>query len=183
MDTNGNPKTEVHAQDRRIAELRKAVQAAFPAKAYTGRVTCYDDELCSELRQDQAILEEDQDIFRALKGRKWTEVPKQLIENLPDGHALLSDDAFPVFLPAWLCRALDDLDGQNEVRNFVVFAFSPRYDKVPDMTDHVLHRLQLLNLEQRRVLRLLLVEFTERGTPPFVRSLAAKAVTLIDTLR
>ena len=182
MGINGNHKTRAEGQEGWIVALRESIRRAFPAVVYTGKVTRYDDELSSELREDQAILDEDQDLFKALKGRRWTEVPKQLLETLPDGHALLSDEAFVVFLPAWLCRALDDIDGQNEVRNFVVYAFSPRHDMVPEMTDHTLHRLQLLNPEQRRVVRSLLVAFTERGTPPFVRALAAKAVTIIDSL-
>jgi len=182
MDINGNHKTRAQGQEGRIATLRESIRRAFPADAYIGTVTRYDHELSSELRENQAILDEDQDLFRALKGRRWTEVSKQLLEKMPDGYELLSDEAFAVFLPAWLCRALDDIDGQNEVRNFVVYAFSPKHDMVPDMTDHTLHRLQLLNSEQRRVVRSLLVEFTERGTPPLVRALAAKGVALIDTL-
>jgi hypothetical protein len=182
MGINGNDKTRAQGQEKRIAALRESIRRAFPADVYTGKVTPYDNELSFELREDQAILDEDQDLFRALKGRRWTEVPKQLLESLPDGYVLLSDEAFAVFLPAWLCRALDDIDGENEVRNFVVYAFSPRHDMVPDMRDHKVHRLQLLNPEQRRVVRSLLVEFAERGTPPFVRALATKAVTLIDSL-
>jgi hypothetical protein len=49
------------------------------------------------------------------------------------------------------------------------------------MTWFTVRRLQILNSKQRDTLRSLLMEFTERGTSPFVRALAAKAVALIDT--
>jgi len=168
--------------NEQISRLRESIRRAFPAEPYVGKVTEYDDELSSELREDQAILDEDQYLFRALKGAKWTEVPKQLLENLPDGYELLSDEAFVAFLPAWLARALDDMDSENDVRNFVVYAFSPKTDMVPDTTDRILGRLRLLSSEQRSVVRSLLVEFCERGTAPFVRALAVKAVALIDKL-
>jgi len=74
------------------------------------------------------------------------------------------------------------MDSENDVRNFVVYAFSPKTDMVPDTTDRILGRLRLLSSEQRSVVRSLLVEFCERGTAPFVRALAVKAVALIDKL-
>jgi hypothetical protein len=182
MGINGNHSRQVQGEEGRIAVLRESIRRAFPADTYTRRVTPHDDELSSELREDQAILEEDQDLFRAFKGRNWTEVPKQFLESLPDGLPLLTDEAFVAFLPAWLVCSLENIDGENEVRNFVVYNFSPRPEMVPDMTWFIKNRLQLLNPEQRRVVRSLLLEFTERGTSPFVKALAAKGVSLIDTL-
>jgi hypothetical protein len=167
----GDKSGGVGGANERISRLRESIRRAFPAETYVGNVTQYDDELSSELREDQAILDEEQDLFRALKGRKWTEVPKELFENLPSGYGLLSGEAFVAFLPAWLSRALDDMDGENEVRNFLVYAFT-------DTTG----QLRLLSPEQRSVVRSLLVEFCERGTAPFVRALAVKAVALIDKL-
>jgi hypothetical protein len=164
---------QVGGSNEQISRLRESIRRAFPAETYVGNVTQYDDELSSELREDQAILDEEQDLFRALKGRKWTEVPKELLENLPSGYGLLSGEAFVAFLPAWLSRALDDMDVENEVRNFLVYGFD---------TMTILGQLRLLSPEQRSVVRSLLVEFCERGTAPFVRALAVKALALIDKL-
>lgn len=164
---------QVSGSNEQISRLRESIRRAFSAETYAGKVTQYDDELSSELLEDQAILDEDQDLFRALKGRKWTEVPKELLENLPSGYGLLSGEAFVAFLPAWLAHALDDTDGENEVRNFLVYAFD---------TMTILGQLRLLSPEQRSVVRSLLVGFSERGTAPSVRARAVKAVALIDTL-
>jgi hypothetical protein len=167
----GDKSDRVGGADEQVSRLRQSIRRAFPAETYEGKVTNYDEEVSSELTESQDILDEDQDLFRALKGRKWTEVPRQLLKNLPSGYGLLSDDAFAAFLPAWLSRSLDDMDGENEVRNFVVYAFSS-----------TVVRLRLLSPEQRVVVRSLLMEFCERGTAPFVRALAVKAVALIDKL-
>ena len=174
---------EARAADEKIERLRESIRRAFPAETYTGEVTRYDSELSSELREDQESLEEDQDLFRALKGRKWTEVPRESLQHLPDGYVLLSDKAFVAFLAFWLVRALENMDGENEDRNFLVYAFSPKYDMTPDMTYRVFERLRFLNSEQRQAVRSLLMEFTERGTVPFVRNLAVQAVALIDSLQ
>lgn len=149
---------------------------------YDGNVTPHDDKLISKLAEDQAILEDDQDVFKALKGHKWTEIPNEILESQPDGYVLLADEAFAAFVPAWLLRALDNIDGESEVRNFFVYAFSPKHDMVPNTTEIVLHRLRLLNVEQRSVVLSLLTEFTKRGTTRFVRDLATKAVNLFDKL-
>jgi hypothetical protein len=182
MGIDENHNTRVQGEGDRIAALCESIRRAFPSDTYTRRVTPYDDELPSELREDQLILDEDQDLFRALKGRKWTEVSKQFIESLPDALPLLTDEAFVAFLPAWLVCSLENIDGENEVRDFVVYNFSPRSEMVPDTTWFTKNRLQLLNPEQRRIVRSLLMEFTERGTSPPVKALAAKGVSLIDTL-
>ena len=55
--------------NEQISRLRESIRRAFPAGSYVGKVTEYDDELSSELREDQAILDEDQDLFRAQGGQ------------------------------------------------------------------------------------------------------------------
>jgi|SRR5579885_1338190 len=157
--------------DEHISRLRESIRRAFPAETYVGKVTRYDEEVSSELTEDQNMLDEDQHLFRALKGRKWTEIPDQLIEKLPSGYGLLSDEAFGAFLAAWLWRSLDNMDSENEVRNFLVYALSS-----------TVSQLRLLSLEQRSVVRSLLIEFSKRGTAPFVKTLAVQAVALTDKL-
>ena len=168
---NADKRDDVGEEDERITHLRESIRHAFPAERFDGSVTNYDDEVSSELTEDQEMLDEDQDLFRVLNGRNWTEVPTQLIENLPDGYGLLSDEAFGAFLAAWLWKSLDNIDGENEVRNFLIYAFTS-----------TARQLRLLSPQQRSVVRSLLVEFSNRGTVPFVRALAAQAVALIDNL-
>ena len=65
---------------------------------------------------------------------------------------------------------LDDMDGENIVREVVICAFSPRHDQLPDMTPHKVRRL--LNTVQRETLRSLLTEFADRESSSFVKKKA-----------
>ena len=171
-----NDDTAIRGHNVRIDELRKLIRHAFPAEAYTGRITPCDDEL------DDPDLDDEKDLYEALKGRRWTDLPQRFLDNQPDGYVLLIDEAFGAFLPAWLIRSLENIDGENEVRDFVVYTFSPKHDMVPDTTDFILHRLRTLSPEQRHVLHSLFVEFAERDPSAFQRKLASEAITLLDTL-
>jgi hypothetical protein len=161
MSTNENEKTG--EQDGRIAALRESIRRSFPAEPYRGKVTPNDGEWTPE-------LDEDQDLYGALNARRWTEVPTQLLHSQPDAYVLLTDQAFAAFLPAWLMFSLEDMDAENEVRNFLVYAFS-----------NTLRQFRVLNPEQRLTVRSLLEEFAERETSAPIRALATQAVALIDS--
>ena len=173
MATNNNG---VRGHNGRIAELRESIHRAFPAETYTGKITRYDEEL------DDPELDEEKDLYEALKGRKWTDVPKEFLQNQPDGYVLLADEAFRAFIAAWLMCALENIDADHDVRNFLVYAFSPKHDMVPDTTDFALHRIRNLNLEQRDTLRSVLLEIGERAPDSYLKRLASEAVALIDML-
>ena len=166
----------ISAQNDRISELRELVRLAFPAEAYTGRITQHDEKL------DDPEFDEERALYEALNGRKWTDVPRTLLDSQPDGYVLLTDKAFAAFLAAWLMRSLENIDAENEVRDFVVYAFSPKHDMVPDTTEFILRRLGCLSPEQRATLHSLLMEFAERDPSAFRRKLASQAVALFDSL-
>src|SRR5215467_3298005 len=94
-------------------ELRNSIQRAFPAETYGGQITSSDEEL------DDPELDEEKYLYEALKGKRWTEIRQEVLDNKPDGYLRLTDEAFVVYLAAWLIRSLDDIDGKNEVRDFV----------------------------------------------------------------
>ncbi len=167
----------IRGQDGRTAELRESIRRAFPSETYLGEITLYDDKL------DDPELDDEKYLYEALKGRRWTDIPQQLVDSRPDGYVRFTGEAFAAFLAAWLIRSLENIDGENEVRDFVVYAFSPKHDMVPDTTDFVLHQLRALSPEQRDTLRSLLLEFAERDPSAFQRKLASEAVALIDTLK
>jgi hypothetical protein len=150
------------------------IRRAFPAEAYDKLITPFDDKV------DDPELDEEKELYEALKGKKWTDVPRQLLDNQPDGYVVLTDEAFVAFVAAWLMQSLENIDGENRVRDFVVYAFGPKRDLVPDTTGFILHRLLALNLEQRHVLRALLTEFAERDPSEFQRRLALEALSLLD---
>lgn len=177
-----NKKPGLHQERPRIRALREAIRRSFPAVPYEGKVTPHDGEWLPELTEENAILDDDKFLYEGLKGRKWTEIPRQLLNDLPDDLPLLTDGAFVAFLAAWLLQSLENLEGNNDVRNFLVYNFSPNTEMVPDMTWFKKSRIRILNSHQRLVVRSLLVEFTERESSEFVKKRAAKAVELIDSL-
>jgi len=164
------------SQDDRIDALRDAIRRAFPPETYAGVVTPYDHRL------NDPDVEDEKYFHDSLKGRKWTDLPRQLLDQNPDGYVRLTNTAFAAFLAAWLIRSLEDIGGENEVRDFVVFAFSPKHHMVPDTTELILERLRSLNQEQRRILQTLLVDFAELSPTELQRKLAVSGAELLDTL-
>lgn len=69
---------------------------------------------------------------------------------------LLSREAFPVFLPAWLMRSLDNLDAeQHKFREWTLYTLAlyhnPEHDEadeLPDKCDRLIRRYEGLTPEQ-----------------------------------
>ena len=176
-----NNKPAAH-EDESISELIESMRRSFPAMRYTGKVTPHDGEWLPELTEDTAILEDDKLLYDGLNGRRWTEISDQLLEAVPDGLPLLTDEAFVAFLAAWLIRSLENIHGENEIRHFVVYTFSPRPDMVPDMTWFIIKRIRALNREQRSTVRSILAKFAQNEHSTFIRAHAAKAIELVDNV-
>jgi hypothetical protein len=164
-------------QDKRVADLIDSIRRSFPAMRYTGDVTQYDAKLDDsdfyDIKPDPDVPDfwDEKELRDAFKGRCWTDVSPELLYRHPDGYVLLTDQAFVAFLPAWLTCSLEDMDEENEVRNFLAYTFS-----------NTLRQFRLLNLEQRLIVRSILAEFSQRGTGSFVRDLLAKTIVFIDSL-
>ncbi len=166
--------------DKQVIALQDAIQRAFPAIPYTGKVTRCDGAWLPELTEENAIHDDDKFLFEALKNRKWTDVPEKFVYEMPGEFVLLTDEALRAFLAAWLVRSLDNIAGENVVREYVVYAFSP--SGVTPTTDFTINQLRALNPEQRSVLRALLAEFALDEPSEFIRKRAEDAVELIDSL-
>lgn len=94
---------------------RRKIESVFPAFPYQGAVTCAEGNPWS------AEIDEDLDLSRALKGRAWPSLPADFIELHALDLPLLTPSAFAAFLPAWLLRVLKDMNGDNVVREYVVY--------------------------------------------------------------
>jgi hypothetical protein len=149
-------------QDVRLTVLRDSIRSAFPSEPYTGKVTVSDDALTDP---DMAAEKE---LHDALQGRRWTDVPTHLSRRAWDTFVLLTDEAYPAFLAAWLLYSLEDMDGENEVRESLVYSFQ------------TMRQFRALDADQRLVVRSLLSEVKERDPSKFVRDHAAEAIALID---
>ena len=169
-------------EDERATTLRDAIRRAFPVVAYAGKITRHDGAWLPELTEENAIHDDDKFVYEALKGRNWTDVPKRFLHDEPDGFVLLTDEAFIAYLAAWLMCSLDDIDGENKVREYVVYSFSPTRDFLGGNSNFTVSRVQALSPAQRSVVRSLLAEFSQREVSSSIREDAAKGVALIDSL-
>jgi hypothetical protein len=166
-------------RDVAVAALRGAIQSAFPVNVFHDAVTPVDGEPWAE------EIDDDLDLRDNLCGRAWDEVPVEVIDRQADGLPLLANEAFRVFLPAWLARSLDNLDGESKVREFTVYEFLPFEGRTPNETavnawldaDN-LAKHDLLSLKQRQVVEefLVLVSRYERDT-----SIRADAQTALES--
>jgi hypothetical protein len=172
---NANQAT-IDEQDERIQALRQAIRDAFPDVAYSGQITPCDGSFTPKLDDDQILYE-------SLKGRSWTEIARDLLMSQPDGYLLLTDQAYAAFLAAWLTVSLEEIDrDENTIREFLCYSCSPTLGQNPDLTEWKRARIGKLTTPQRRALRAVLTEFTERGTNPFVKGYAVRALEFIDSL-
>lgn len=167
-------------EEERITLLRNAIRRSFPVVAYEGRITNCDGAWLPELTEENAIHDDDKIVYEALTGRTWPDIPKEFLRKEPDGFVLLTNEALVAYLAAWLMCALDDMDGENIVREFVIYSFSPSHDQQPDMTPEKIRKLRLLNSEQRATVRSLLAQFGELEPSSFLRRFSISALELID---
>jgi hypothetical protein len=77
---------------------------------------------------------------------------------------------------------LDDIDGENTVREHLAYSFSPPPDSIRQDTGFKVSMLRALSSEQRYVVRSLLAEVAESEISSYIRADAAKGVSLIDSL-
>lgn len=109
---NGAPHTNEVIQ----SSLRARIDAAFPDLYYSGAVTPVDARLNQQIEE----LDEERALFNALKNKKWSDIPESIVLEHPNGHSLLTEDAFAAFIPAWLCVAL----ANGEVRELMIYFLS-----------------------------------------------------------
>ncbi len=158
---------QTQAPDRCDA-LREMVRQAFPTEPYDGKVTRYDPGPWAE------ELDEEQALYETLKGRCWPDIPADFVRNYPDAFCLLTPEALAVFFPAWLMYSLENMQGENEVRELLIYTFAP--------PGHSWQHLQPLTSQQRSAVRALIAEFADNEANAFVRAHAAKALARVDEL-
>lgn len=137
--------------DSAVAELRRALHAAFGAETYPG-----DEHLA--LRQPGCTGHDGEGVARFFRGKSWQEITAESIwadEEL-DPNAFLfffAPRGFAYFLPGLLSLSLD-LDAPYEPSEAVAFALTP---PGPDGSKelHALFEARVgeLGAEQRRVVR------------------------------
>lgn len=155
------------------AALCQMIRKSFPSETYNGLVTTMDGQWTPELDEERALCEE-------LNSKRWTDIQDKVVKKFPDGFLLLTIDAYRAFFPAWLMRSLENLRGENEVRNFVIYSFLATSSETPFLMEWRMNRLRIFSSDQRMTLRLLLVEFAKHDPSSYNRECAEKALALIS---
>ncbi len=96
-----------------IDQIREQIRRAFPPSVFEGAVTDCNCEECT-------------DIGHALNGKRWDEVPDSFVD-FTCSPVLLTPEAFAAFLPAYMLRALNDLEARTVVLELTTYSLSP-YD-------------------------------------------------------
>lgn len=166
--------------DEHLNSLKNAILSAFPDVVFEGKITRHDGAWLPELTEDNAIHDDDMFLYEALKGHKWSDIPRQFLYDMPDGFVLLTSEALIAFMGAWLTCSLENLTGQNDVREYVIYTFGRKEEG--ENKDFTRGMLRAFNQEQLAVLRSLLTEFSQSESSNFVREHADNAVSLIESL-
>ena len=119
------------------------------------------------------------ELAEKLKGKAWTSVPAEFIDLHHGDLPLLTPGAFAAFVPAWINRALDDLDDENEVRDFTVYCFSPTENEHPVLAAVRRERIRYMTVAQTDVVRNFLILVIGRERSRYVREWAAKALAAV----
>ena len=166
--------------DQHLSDLKSAILRAFPDVTFAGKITRHDGAWLPELTEENAIHDDDMLLYEALKGHKWSDIPHQFLYQVPDGFVLLTNEALVAFMGAWLMCSLENLTGENRVREYFIYTFGRK--KEAESKHFTTRMLRALNPEQLAVLRLLLAEFSKTESSEFVREHADSAVELIESL-
>lgn len=158
--------TESSDEANALEEMREKIRLAFPDVVFSGQITPADGESGEEFDEEQAL-------YGALHGKKWSEIPSSFIKSYSYSIPLLTEEAFGIFLPAWLSGALDD----QEVRRAVVYAFSPhRRDEDASFMNR---RVQPLSGPQKEAIRAFLAHSLDVETSKFVQDHARRALEYV----
>jgi hypothetical protein len=155
-------------QDEQIALLRETVKKAFPAEKYSGAITQHDPGPWDEER------DEEQALYETLKSKTWTETSPDFLQANPDAYLLLTPLAYRAFVAAWLNYSLEHMEGENEVREFLIYTCCP--------PGHCWEILSPLSPKQRGTVRALMSEFASRERSSSIREKAEKALARMDEL-
>jgi hypothetical protein len=149
--------------------VREQIRREFPDTVFLGKITPVDGRSDDE-------FDEERDLFEVLSGRKWSDIPRSFLERNPDGFVLLVDNAFVAFLPAWLSFSLTN----DEVRELLVYAFSPHVHGSDEWKKCTDRRLRSLAAAQRAVLLEVLKLHLETEPSRSIKEHAQKAVDYVS---
>jgi hypothetical protein len=92
--------------------VAQRIGEAFPPSPYKGEVTTCRCAECNQIKRD----------FRR---KSWDQVPTEVIDYTESPTLFHEIEAVHAFLPAFLLRALDDLDEKTTVLEMTLYSITP----------------------------------------------------------
>lgn len=172
-----------NSTDERLTHLQNAILRAFPDVVFDGPITHHDNEWPDDIPENriyegQVLYGDEMFLYQELKGHKWSEVSREFIQGMATEYVLLTSEALVAYIAAWLMHSLENLTGENQVRDLFIYMFTPR----DEQKDFIISLFRAFNPEQLVVLRLLLVEFSETVSSDYVREYALNGVKFTEGL-
>ena len=112
------------------------------------------------------------ELIRDFRGQHWKGIPVERIRQHAAHLSLLSPEALPYYLPAYLLAALTDLD----VRDFLLSQLSIPDESHPDLRSTFQHRFDALSSAQRNAIRMFLCWSRDEASGPITRQHWAQAL-------
>lgn len=115
---------------------------------------------------------ETQELVRDFRGQHWKDIPVERIRQHAAHLPLLSAEALPYYLPAYLLAALTDLD----VRDFLLSQLSLPDESQPDLRKHFQQQFASLSSAQRNAIQMFLRWGRDEAAGPATRQHWARAL-------
>jgi len=137
----------VNEQD--IKSLKLAIHRAFASVGYPG-----DDNIVGSI-----CCEEEERVIADFRGKKWKDVPEEVVDYHYDSLPLFSPEAYCYYLPRYFCTGLDMLAGGGDLNVLAFTMYSLYPDPIPgdeEVRAIFVRQASLLTPEQRGVICLFL---------------------------
>lgn len=112
------------------------------------------------------------ELIRDFRGQHWKDIPVKRIRQHAAHLSLLSPEALPYYLPAYLLAALTDLD----VRDFLLSQLSIPDESQPDLRKHFQQQFASLSSAQRNAIQMFLRWGRDEAAGPATRQHWARAL-------
>jgi hypothetical protein len=150
-----------------IERVRSQIRSAFPDVIHSGPITPADGKT-GEDYADHGVL------YGVLHGRAWSEVPVSFIRENDDGLALLTEEAFVAYLPAWLIEGLV----ASQVGDALIYTFCPDPGNDHRFMDR---RIQLMSSVQKEALSAFLSHYAQASASKYIKDRAKQAVVYVNS--
>jgi hypothetical protein len=130
-------------------------------------------------------LDDDLDLAHGLKGRSWSDIPNDFIDEHSGDLVLLTHEAFAAFLPAWIVRSLDEHNGSALVLELTVYALRPGHFNESEVLQNAMDewwqdRAAVFDRMQRKALRVFLQFVLESDRYRFLEDDAVEAIHALN---